>query len=91
MKETEDCHEHMNTERSDIDHLSFSERLVEQQVLSIYPTLLDTYIQYNYLLQYNLLIPNKLRVHMVFSVFSGHVVKKECRQFLLNCSHTIWW
>ena len=33
MKETEDRHEHMHTERSDIDHLSFSERLVEQQVL----------------------------------------------------------
>ena len=30
MKETEDRHEHMHTERSDIDHLSFSERLVEQ-------------------------------------------------------------
>ena len=29
MKETEDRHEHMHTERSDIDHLSFSERLVE--------------------------------------------------------------
>ena len=33
MKETEDRHEHMHIERSDIDHLSFSERLVEQQVL----------------------------------------------------------
>ena len=31
MKETEDRHEYMHTERSDID-LSFSERLVEQQV-----------------------------------------------------------
>lgn len=33
MKETEDRHEQMHTKRSDIDHLSFSERLVEQQVL----------------------------------------------------------
>ncbi len=58
----------------------------------IYPTLLATYIQYNYLLQYNLLIKIQLiRVHMVFSVFSDHVVKKECRQFLLNSSHTICW
>ena len=32
MKETEDRHEHMHTERSDIDHLSFPERLVEQKV-----------------------------------------------------------
>ena len=36
MKETEDRHEHMHIERSDIDHLSFSERLVEQQVFFEY-------------------------------------------------------
>ena len=56
----------------------------------IYPTLLATYIQYNYLLQYNLLIIYELRVHMVFSIFIDRVVKKECHQFLLNCSHAIW-
>ena len=89
MKETEDRHEHMHTERSDIDHLSFSEILVEQQVL-VYLSDTTGYI-YTIIIfyKYNLLNYGRM-VHIVFSVFSDHVVKEECRQFLLNCSHTIW-
>ena len=51
MEETKDCHEHMHTERSDIDHLSFSERLVEQQVL-IYLSDTTGYI-YTIIISYN--------------------------------------
>ena len=79
----------MHTERSNIDHLSFSERLVEQQVL-VY--LSDT-TRYIYTLiisyKYNLLYDGRM-VHIVFSVWRDHVFKEECCQFLLNCSHTIW-
>ena len=76
-------------ERSDIDHLSFSVRLVEQQVL-VYLSDTTGYI-YTIIIfyKYNLLTYGRV-VHIVFSVFSDHVVKKECRQFLLNCSHAIW-
>ena len=51
MKEIEDRHEHMHTERSDIDHLSFSERLVEQQVL-VYLSDTTGYI-YTIIISYN--------------------------------------
>ena len=51
MKETEDRHEHMHTERSDIDHLSFSEILVEQQVL-VYLSDTTGYI-YTIIISYN--------------------------------------
>ena len=51
MKETEDRHEHMHTERSDIDHLSFFERLVEQQVL-VYLSDTTGYI-YTIIISYN--------------------------------------
>ena len=89
MKETEDRHEHMHTERSDIDHLSFSERLVEQQVL-VYLSDTTGYI-YTIIISYKYnLLTYGLRVHIEFSVFRDHVVKKECRQFLLNCSHASW-
>ena len=54
MKETEDRHEHMHTERSDIDHLSFSERLVEQQVL-VYLSDTTGYI-YTIIISYNIII-----------------------------------
>ena len=53
MKETEDRHEHMHTERSDIDHLSFSERLVEQQVL-VYLSDTTGYI-YTIIISYNII------------------------------------
>ena len=51
MKETEDRHVHMHTKRSDIDHLSFSERLVEQQVL-VYLSDTTGYI-YTIIISYN--------------------------------------
>ena len=53
MKETEDRHEHMHTERSDIDHLSFSEILVEQQVL-VYLSDTTGYI-YTIIISYNII------------------------------------
>ena len=53
----------------------------------IYPTLLATYIQYK--ISYNPLTSD-VKFHMVFSVFIYDVVKKESRQFLLNCSHASW-
>ena len=79
----------MHTERSDID-LSFSEILVEQQVF-VYISDATGYI-YTILdlLHYNPLIIYELMFHMVFSVVIDHVVKKECCQFLLNCSHASW-
>ena len=80
----------MHTERSDIDHLSFSERLVEQQVL-VYLSDTTGHI-YTIIISYkNNLLTHGCMVHIVFSVFSDHVFKEECRQFLLNCSQTIWW
>ena len=81
----------MHTERSDIDHLSFSERLVEQQVL-VY--LSDTtgyiHIQYVRSLNYNPLAI-EINFHMVFSGFMYDVVEKESRQFLLNSLCAIMW
>ena len=76
----------MHTERSDIDHLSFSERLIEQQVL-VYLSDTTGYI-YTIIIsyKYNLLNYGRM-VHIVFSVFSDHVVKTERCQFFLNCSH----
>src|SRR4051812_3278454 len=68
----------------EVINLSFSERLVEQQVfvLSIRRYWLHTYtickISYN-------LLAFELNFHMVFSGFIDDVVKKESRQFLLNC------
>ena len=53
MKETEDRHEHMHTERSDIDHLSFSEILVEQRVL-VYLSDTTGYI-YTIIISYNII------------------------------------
>ena len=54
----------------------------------IYPTLLAIYIQYK--ISYNPLT-SELKFHMVLSVFIDDVVKKESRQFLLNCSYAILW
>ena len=54
----------------------------------IYPTLLATYIQYK--ISYNPLT-SELNFHMEFSVFIDDVVKKESRQFLLNCFYAILW
>ena len=54
----------------------------------IYPTLLATYVQYK--ICYNPLT-SKLNFHMVFSIFVDDVVKKESRQFLLNCLYAILW
>ena len=77
----------MHTERSDID-LSFSERLVEQQVF-VYLSDATGYI-YKYKISYNPLT-SELNFHMVFSGFIDDVIKKESRQFLLNCFHAILW
>ena len=79
----------MHIERSDIDYLSFSERLAEQQVL-VYLSDTTGYI-YTIIIsyKYNILSYGRM-VHIVFSVWRDHVVKEECRQFLLNCSQTIW-
>ena len=91
MKETEDRHDHMHTERSDIDHLSFSERLVEQQVCvsCIRRYWLHTGTICLRSLNYKPLA-FEINFHMVFSGFIDDVVKKESRQFLLNCFHAIW-
>ena len=53
----------------------------------IYSTLLATYIS-KCKISYNTLT-SELKFHMVFSVFIDDVVKKESRQFLLNCSYAI--
>ena len=82
----------MHTERSDIDHLSFSERLVEQQVL-VYLSDTTGYI-YTIIISYKYnLLTYGLMVHKVFSVFSDHVVKKDPRPgndggfVLVVCAH----
>ena len=79
-------HEHIQREVID---LSFSERLVEQQVF-VYLSDATGYIHIQYKISYNPLT-SELKFHMVFSSFTDDMVKEESRQFLLNCSYAILW
>ena len=80
----------MHTERSDRS-TSPSPRGWSNNKFSYHVSDATGYIHVQYVrsLNYNTLAI-EIKFHMVFSGFVDDVVKKESRQFLLNCFHAIW-